>query len=157
MCLFQRLLYTFCLTGAAKVVPLSLEAILRLSAIVLCVAPLLTASAYAQPVIDEPGGPPSNQAPVVQLAREYRSTELIGGVVYNTDDEKLGVINDVIFDAKGRVSAVVLATGGFLGIGQRDVSVLYSSLQLQREGGRIRFVLDTEPEILDQLPAFDTY
>lgn len=117
----------------------------------------MATSASAQPVIDEPGGPPSPKAPVVQLAREFRSTELIGGVVYNTQDERLGVIDDVVIGPKGRVTAVLLATGGFFGLGQREVAILYSSLERKRDGGRTRFVANTEPEVLESLPAYNDY
>lgn len=113
--------------------------------------------ASAQPVIDQRGGPLSPKAPVVQRAREFRSTELIGGVVYNRQDERLGVIDDVVIGPKGQVNAVVLATGGFLGLGQREVAILYSSLEPNREGGRVRFTVNTEPEILDRLPAYRDY
>lgn len=130
---------------------------MKILTLVFCAMHLLAARVQAQPVIDEPGAPPSAKAPVVQLAKEFRSTEIIGGVVYNQAEERLGVINDVIIGPDGQVTAVILARGGFLGIGQRDIAVLYSSLQLQRDDGRVRFVLKTEPEILDQLPSYDTY
>lgn len=130
---------------------------MKIPSLVICVMHLLAANAQGQPVLDEPGGPPSARAPLVQLAKEFRSTEIIGGVVYNGAEERLGVINDVIIGPEGRVTAVILARGGFLGIGQRDIAVLYRSLHLKRDDGRVRFVLNTEPEILDQLPSYDTY
>lgn len=123
------------------------------AAMILAMAP----TASAQPVLDEPGGPPSPKAPVVQLAREFRSTELIGGVVYNTQNERLGVIDDVVIGPRGNVTAVILSTGGFLGLSQREVAILYSSLTPKRDGGRVRFTANTQPEVLESLPAYNDY
>lgn len=112
----------------------------------------------AQPAIDAPGGPPSAKAPVVQLAREFRATELVGGVVFNKDDERLGVIDDVMIGPEGNVTAVVMATGGILGFGQREVALLYNALDAARDGnGRVRLKVNTDPSILDQLPTYRAF
>lgn len=61
----------------------------------------------------------------------YRSTELVGRDVYGSNNEDIGEINDVLIDRSGRVSAVLLGVGGFLGLGEKDVAVPMSALQFQ--------------------------
>jgi sporulation protein YlmC with PRC-barrel domain len=42
--------------------------------------------------------------------------------VYDTKDNKIGDVNDVLLDKSGQVSAVILGVGGFLGMGEKDVA-----------------------------------
>jgi hypothetical protein len=48
-------------------------------------------------------------------------------VPYN-DNEKIGDIFELITDRSGKLDAVVVGAGGFLGIGQRDVAIPYSQI-----------------------------
>ncbi len=61
----------------------------------------------------------------------WRSSKIIGLNVYNEQNEKLGDINEVLFDRSGKVHGVVIGVGGFLGLGERDVLFQFD---------RIRFV-----------------
>ena len=59
----------------------------------------------------------------------WRASKVIGLGVYNQQNEKVGNINEVLFDKTGRLEGVVIAVGGFLGIGERNVAVPYNDLQ----------------------------
>jgi hypothetical protein len=48
---------------------------------------------------------------------------MIGLGVYNSLSEKIGTISELIVDRNGRFDAVVVETGGFLGLGERHVAV----------------------------------
>lgn len=61
----------------------------------------------------------------------YRSSELVGRDVYGANNEDIGEINDVLIDRSGRVTAVLLGVGGFLGLGEKDVAVPMGALQFQ--------------------------
>jgi sporulation protein YlmC with PRC-barrel domain len=54
---------------------------------------------------------------------EWRGSKLIGVNVYNTNNESLGEINELLISQSGKVEAVVIGVGGFLGIGERNVAV----------------------------------
>ncbi len=47
-----------------------------------------------------------------------------------TDNEKIGDVSDILFDKQGKVDAVIIGVGGFLGIGQKDVALPLSSFQV---------------------------
>lgn len=66
----------------------------------------------------------------------WRASKLIGLDVYNQSNEKLGDINELILDKDGKVAAVIIGVGGFLGVGERDIAV---SL------GELRFVEEARP------------
>jgi hypothetical protein len=43
--------------------------------------------------------------------------------VHNQANEKLGDVNELILDKDGKVSAVVIGVGGFLGMGEHTTSL----------------------------------
>jgi hypothetical protein len=65
-------------------------------------------------------------------AGELRASEVIGMAVKNAAGESVGDINEVVLGKDGKIAAVVIGVGGFLGIGQREVAVRFESLQLTR-------------------------
>jgi hypothetical protein len=65
-------------------------------------------------------------------AGELRASKLIGTSVKNAAGETIGDINEVVLGSDGKVAAVVIGVGGFLGIGEREVAVRFDSLQLKR-------------------------
>ncbi|WP_035692384.1 PRC-barrel domain-containing protein [Azospirillum halopraeferens] len=53
--------------------------------------------------------------------------QMLGANVVGADGEDLGEVEDVILDASGNAQQLVISSGGFLGIGERQVAVDYSS------------------------------
>jgi sporulation protein YlmC with PRC-barrel domain len=60
----------------------------------------------------------------------WRFSDLEGKAVYGAEGESIGDINDVLVSQNGSVNAVIIGVGGFLGIGEKDVAVDMSALQL---------------------------
>src|SRR5690606_28972107 len=54
--------------------------------------------------------------------------DLIGEEVYNEKGEKIGDIKDVVLGPDGKATNVVIGAGGFLGMGQHDVAIPFSSV-----------------------------
>src|ERR1700731_3152167 len=48
--------------------------------------------------------------------------------VYDPSDAKIGPINDVLGDKDGRVTALMIGVGGFLGMGEKDVAVPFAAV-----------------------------
>jgi sporulation protein YlmC with PRC-barrel domain len=69
-------------------------------------------------------------------AGELRASKLIGTSVKNTAGETIGDINEIVLGKDGKVAAVVVGVGGFLGIGEREVAVRYESLRLVGGAGQ---------------------
>jgi sporulation protein YlmC with PRC-barrel domain len=59
---------------------------------------------------------------------QWRGSRMVGLKVYNDANEKIGDIAELIVDRSGKVEAVVVGAGGFLGIGERDVAVPYGKI-----------------------------
>ncbi|HMI15857.1 MAG TPA: PRC-barrel domain-containing protein, partial [Bradyrhizobium sp.] len=48
----------------------------------------------------------------------WRASKVVGLSVYNDKNESVGSINDLLTDKNGKVTAVVIGVGGFLGVGE---------------------------------------
>ena len=105
---------------------------------------------------------------------DFFASDLIGMRIYNSETEveanstiaadgekewdDIGEINDVLLDSEGNVKAVILGVGGFLGMGERDVSVNMDEIRIVTEEGDSddRFlVVNTSKEMLEKAPAFE--
>ncbi|MDO9562446.1 MAG: PRC-barrel domain-containing protein [Bradyrhizobium sp.] len=65
----------------------------------------------------------------MMLKGNWRASKLMGLDVYNEANEKLGDINELILDKDGKINAVVIGVGGFLGMGEHDIAVSMDKLQ----------------------------
>jgi hypothetical protein len=79
----------------------------------------------------------------------------IGQTVYNSADENLGTINDIVFDKDGGMTGVVIGVGGFLGLGQKNIAVSIDSVNASTDAdGNVKLTLDVTKEELDAAPQF---
>lgn len=111
---------------------------------------------------------------VTATQTDFFASDLIGMRIYKVEEDMdasqtvadgaetewddIGEINDLIVNADGDVTAVILGVGGFLGIGERDVSVSMDAIKILREEGDSddRFlVVQTTREELEAAPEFD--
>jgi hypothetical protein len=60
---------------------------------------------------------------------QWRASKIVGLNVYNQSNEKLGDIDELLVDSSGKIQAVVIGVGGFLGVGTRDVAVAFDKLR----------------------------
>lgn len=94
---------------------------------------------------------------VVQMldGPEFRFADQVSGAQVSTsNDDTIGEIDEVVLDWEhGRVAYVVIAQGGFLGIGTRWLPVPLSTLRW--EPGKKRFVLTGSEGALEQMKALD--
>ena len=74
--------------------------------------------------------------------------------VYDPADNKIGDVNDVLVDKQGQVTALMIGVGGFLGMGEKDVAVPFSSIRASVKDNKWYLVLDTTKEALKTAPGF---
>ena len=61
-------------------------------------------------------------------AGTMRGSKVIGVGVVGADHVRVGKIEDVLVDGGGRIQAVVIGVGGFLGVGEKYVAVPFDQL-----------------------------
>ncbi len=82
-------------------------------------------------------------------------SDFTGKRIYSKAGDDIGEVNDVLLSADGKVSAVILGVGGFLGMGEKDVLVSMRSIDMQRDGNNVKLVVDATKEILTGAPTYD--
>ncbi|MBR0671815.1 PRC-barrel domain-containing protein [Neoroseomonas soli] len=82
-----------------------------------------------------------------------RASSIIGANIYNEENRSVGEVHDLLVTQSGGAITAVLSVGGFLGIGERYVTVPLSDLQWNIE--RSRWTLPgATVESLKARPAF---
>lgn len=85
----------------------------------------------------------------------FSANDFIGKRVYSTANEDIGEVNDVILSEDGKVRAVILGVGGFLGIGEKDVAVDMNSIQMVQDGNSMKLAINTTKDMLKAAPSYD--
>lgn len=67
----------------------------------------------------------SAQSPNQWVFSKFKGTDVLG-----PDDKKIGDVNDLVFERDGKINAVVVGVGGFLGVGQKNVAIEMSAFQV---------------------------
>lgn len=110
----------------------------------------------------EPAAPKSADASGAQFlskqaSDDWLASHLIGQSVYNAQDEAIGDINDLVTDQSGKIVAVLIGSGGFLGLGEKDVAVRFEDLKLARdENDTVKIIADLNKETLASAPDYET-
>ena len=100
----------------------------KLPLIFLAAASLFGAPAFAQ--TSAPMNVNSSSAMTnAQIGNLWRASKLDGVNIYSASDEKIGEIDDVLIDHAGKVMAVVVDVGGFLGIGTHRVALKFEAVK----------------------------
>jgi uncharacterized protein DUF937/PRC-barrel domain protein len=75
--------------------------------------------------------------------------------IYNRSGEKIGTIKDLLVGPDGRIHAAVVGVGRFLGIGEKDIAIPLTALQMERRDDGTRFTVDVGKDTLQTAPSFD--
>jgi sporulation protein YlmC with PRC-barrel domain len=139
----------------------------RLAAIsVLACIPLGAASAQygrdGQPIPDhkqtEEKGPEIAPGPpaIPGTTTDWRASKLIGTTMTNVLGESIGKVEDVVIDKDGKVVAVMVSVGGFLGIGESPVAIGMRHLVVtQLEPDLLEVKTSLSREAIEQAATFD--
>jgi hypothetical protein len=115
------------------------------------------------PVIAQDAVQRAQEAPAVEVVEknsaatfsgDVSAKELLAENVVNAANESIGDINDVLIGPDGKVVAVIVGVGGFLGMGEKDVALPYDQLTFSKDGNNTLIVgtsatkesLETAPE-----------
>ena len=106
-----------------------------------------------------PGAPTASTivvpADIMSGATLMSASDYIGKRVYDTAGNDIGEVNDLILSNDGKIQATILGVGGFLGIGEKDVAVPVSSVEMVKDGDSVKLVVNATKDQLEQAPTFD--
>ena len=111
---------------------------------------MLTGAAVAQ---NRDAANTANAAPGAVPADQFTVTNYYKQDVYDRADNKIGTVDDVLIDKQGRVTALVLGVGGFLGVGEKDVSEPFHNVQMTKKNDKWYLVMDANKDALKSAPG----
>jgi hypothetical protein len=117
-------------------------------------APQPPAAAPEQPAGAITGTPTPEPVPE-QAEHQVRAQSLLGVDVSNGQDT-IGEVSDLVVTEDGRVEAIVVGVGGFLGIGQKRVALAWDSIELTEQGGGRVILVSATREQLEGMPTYKT-
>lgn len=74
--------------------------------------------------------------------------------VYDTQNNKIGKVEDVLVNSDGQVNALIIGVGGFLGAGEKDVAVNFTSVKETMKDNKNYLTMDANKDALKQAPGF---
>ncbi len=77
---------------------------------------------------------------------------MIGQPVYNTKQEKIGTLKDIILDNSGRARIAVVSDGGFMGIGDKLAAFDYGLVMQQNADGDV--IMPLNEDTVSKVAAF---
>lgn len=88
-----------------------------------------------RPAVTSPASPSGSAQWYAVQPDDMRASRMMGTTVRNSAGESVGDVNEIIIDKSGKVAAVVVGVGGFLGIGEREVALGYNQIQSRVDSG----------------------
>jgi sporulation protein YlmC with PRC-barrel domain len=73
--------------------------------------------------------------------------------VYDPGDNKIGEISDLLVEPDGKIPAVMISVGGFLGIGEKDVAVPFNAVRITKKDNKTYLVLNATKDALKSAPG----
>jgi sporulation protein YlmC with PRC-barrel domain len=67
--------------------------------------------------------------------------------IYDPSDAKIGDIKDVLIDQNGKISALIVGVGNFLG-GEKDVAVSFNAIKMTQKNGKNVLIMNTTKDDL---------
>jgi sporulation protein YlmC with PRC-barrel domain len=75
--------------------------------------------------------------------------------VYDPNDSKIGEIEDVLVDRDGKVTALIIGVGGFLGMGEKDVAIPFNAVQVtNKNNNKWYLVMNSTKDALKSAKGF---
>jgi len=74
--------------------------------------------------------------------------------VYDPNNNKIGQISDVLVDKSGKITALIVGVGGFLGAGEKDVAVPFAAVKTEMKNDKPYLTLDATKDSLKSATGY---
>jgi sporulation protein YlmC with PRC-barrel domain len=88
---------------------------------------------------------PTNTMPITNYYKQN---------VYDPSNNKIGDVDDVLLGPDGKITALVIGVGGFLGIGEKHVIVPFTAVKADRKDNKMQLVMNSSKDELKAAPGF---
>ncbi len=122
----------------------------------LSVLALMSAPLAAQDAAPKTDAPAAITFAEQQNETQVLATDFTGETVLTTAGEKVGDINNLVFDENGRIALAVIGVGGFMGVGEKEVAVPFETLKPDMRDGKQVLIVSATKEQIEAAPAYKT-
>lgn len=100
---------------------------------------------------------PANDGFVAATPEQITAEALTGASVYDTNDQRVGEVAELILDADGNAQQAVVDVGGFLGIGEKPVALDMSKVKIMKAASsdELRVYVGDTKEQLEAMPTYE--
>jgi len=128
---------------------------MRLASTVFAVA-VATTAAMAQQTAPVPSPTTGNAQILTTLPGDANTvTHWYKQSVYDPSDNKIGEIMDLLVSREGKIEAMIIGVGGFLGMGEKDVAVPFNAVQFKtKDNNKWYPVMNATKDSLKNAPGF---
>lgn len=105
----------------------------------------------------QPASPPARtaQPPSQEAKGPWHASQFMRSAVYNMAGERIGDVNDFVVDESGKITAIVIGVGGFLGLGEKEVSMKLGEVKrMVHSDGKTYFTVNATKEQLKSAPDY---
>jgi sporulation protein YlmC with PRC-barrel domain len=74
--------------------------------------------------------------------------------VYDPQENKIGTVDDVLVDKSGKVTALIIGVGGFLGAGEKDVAFAFQDIKPTKKDDKWWLTVDASKDALQSAPGY---
>jgi sporulation protein YlmC with PRC-barrel domain len=74
--------------------------------------------------------------------------------VYDSNNNKIGEIMDVLVSSDGKIDALIVGVGGFVGAGEKDVAVNFDAVKKTTKNDKVYLTMNTSKDALKSAPGF---
>lgn len=85
---------------------------------------------------------------------EVTADALTGAPAYDSKDEHIGELSQVVVNTNGGVEAVIIDVGGFLGMGEKPVELAMGDIEIVEVENDLRVITHLTREQLEALPDY---
>jgi sporulation protein YlmC with PRC-barrel domain len=73
--------------------------------------------------------------------------------VYDTQNNKIGDVEDVLVDSQGKIDALIIGDGGFLGAGEKNVAVKFDAVKKTDQDNKVHLTMNANKDELKSAPG----
>jgi len=107
-------------------------------------------AAYAQTTATAPTHAAATSGDQQMRPDQIRASKFVGSTVYDVNNQNIGSVKDIIFDRDGKIDAVVVDVGAFLGMGGKYVAIKLNDIKTDNN----RLTVDMSKDQLKQAQEF---
>jgi sporulation protein YlmC with PRC-barrel domain len=74
--------------------------------------------------------------------------------VYDKGQNSVGKIDDVLIDKSGKITALIVGVGGFLGAGEKDVALPFSAVSAEKKNDKWYLTVDETKDSLKNAAGY---